>query len=220
MAHSKSIKIIYEMLMTQYGHLQWWPAQSKLEIMIGAILTQNTSWKNVEIVLELLISSDMLSCKKIISSTDEKFAKLIRPAGLNNVKTKRIKSLVSFLLAACNGNVSELQSWNSSVLRSSLMNINGVGPETSDAILLYALNKPFFVIDNYTRRMMSRIGISPLRDTYDSWQSMFNTAINMDTHTYKQYHAVIVENSKLHCRKSPSCGGCPLNRICDYAATQ
>ena len=106
MEHSKSIKIIYEMLMTHYRHLHWWPAQSKLEIMIGAILTQNTSWKNVEIVLELLISSDMLSCKKIISSTDEKFAKLIRPAGLNNVKTKRIKSLVSFLLAACNGNVS------------------------------------------------------------------------------------------------------------------
>lgn len=217
MVQSKSIEIIYERLLIHYGRLNWWTAQSKLEIMVGAILTQNTSWKNVEIALELLTASNMLSCKKIISSTDEKFADLIRPAGLNNVKTKRIKSLASFVLSACNGNVSELQSWNSSLLRKCLMNINGVGPETSDAILLYALNKPFFVIDNYTRRMMRRIGLYPSNDMYDSWQSMFNTGINMDTQTYKQYHALIVENSKLHCRKSPSCEGCPLNEICDYA---
>ena len=218
MTHSQSVEIIYGKLLHHYGRQQWWPAKSKLEIMIGAILTQNTSWQNVETVLEILIESNMLSCKKIISSSDEKFAALIRPAGLHNVKTQRIKSLANFILAACNDNVFELQTWDTIVLRKSLINVHGIGPETADDILLYALNKPFFVIDNYTRRMMRRIGIFPTNNTYDSWQAVFENAITKNTQTYKEYHALIVENCKLHCAKSPSCEGCPLHGICDYAS--
>jgi endonuclease-3 related protein len=199
---------IYEKLLKEYGHQNWWPIHENtdefLEISIGAILTQNTSWKNVEKAINNLILSGVLDWENLekIDLTDLK--ELIKPAGFYNQKAKYIKN---FINAVKNKNKEK-------ITRKFLLSIKGIGKETADCILLYGLNKHYFVVDTYTKRIFSRIGIVNENIEYDKLQLIFKENLPEDVNLYKEYHALIVEHGKNICRKKPDCYNCVLADCC------
>jgi endonuclease-3 related protein len=208
----KKLKAIYRTLYRTYGPQHWWPGDSPFEVMVGAVLTQNTAWVNVEKALANLKRERLLSPASMFNMNPEKLAPLIRPCGYFNIKTKRLRNLLSFIHTRYSGSLTRMFSSDPELLRQQLLEVNGIGPETSDAILLYAGKKPFFVVDTYTRRIFSRQGLVSGNADYHFVQGLFMENLPMDARIYNEYHALIVRVGKEHCKKTkPLCGGCPLH---------
>jgi len=196
---------LYKTLLNVYGRRNWWPTISdnkRFEIILGAILTQNTSWKQVEKAIVNLKNNDLISQDAIRKVSLRRLACLIKPSGYFNQKAKRLKIINQFLEE------------NENPTREQLLEVNGIGPETADSILLYAFNQPCFVIDAYTKRIMRRLGYK--EESYDELQSLFQNNLPNDYKIYNEFHALFVEHAKTYCRKKPLCQKCPLNSRCNY----
>ena len=202
---------LYRRLYRHYGDLQWWPGDSPLEISVGAILTQNTAWTNVEKAIQRLKEARSLSVRVLSRLPHKKLARLIQPAGYFNVKARRLKNFLSFLQHRYGGSLRKMFKRDSLRLREELLSVNGIGPETADSILLYAGEKPVFVIDAYTKRILSRHGILPYEESYDEFQGLFVKQLPRSVTLYNQYHGMFVNIGKDFCRKRPFCASCPLN---------
>jgi len=202
---------IYRVLKAFYGDIEWWPADNDYEMMVGAILTQNTNWTNVEKALHNL--GDRLKPEIIVEMDLDELAAYIRPSGYYNQKAKKIKAFTKWF-QRYNFKVSNTFGVEIEELRQELLAIKGVGGETADCILTYSLMKPSFIIDTYTRRLFQRIGVNVPKD-YDDVKALFEDVLEKDLKVYGQYHGLIVEHSKKYCNKTPKCTGCPLIGLCE-----
>jgi endonuclease III related protein len=211
------IKQVYSKLYRSFGKQGWWPltmqglepkhhvgkpktSNHQFEIIMGAILTQNTNWKNVEKALTNLSKNKLINKEKIINTEHKKLAELIKPSGYYNQKAERLKIIAEFLKQ------------NKNPTRQQLLGVNGIGPETADSILLYAYQKPYFVIDAYTKRIFTRLGMG--EKDYNQWQELFMNNLPKDTSIFNEYHALLVELGKNHCKTRPVCDECPISGIC------
>lgn len=205
---------IYRRLFSIYGPQRWWPGKTAFEIVVGAILTQSAAWTNVEKALNNLRAAGALSPAALHSLDVAEIARLVRPSGYYNTKAQKLKAFVAMLAANFNGDLDALLALPEATLRPLLLSTYGIGPETADSILLYAADRPVFVIDAYTRRVFSRLGIGPEQDTYHGWQMMFMASLEADAALFNEYHALIVRLAKDFCRKRPRCHLCPLRDGC------
>lgn len=202
---------IYRKLYSCFGAQHWWPAQSPFEVIVGAILTQNTNWANVEKAIANLKQRRALTPKALYGLTQRQLAELIRPAGYYNVKAKRLREFLKFLFKEYRGSVAKMSCVDTRLLREQLLCVNGIGPETADSILLYALEKPVFVVDAYTKRIFSRHKLISAGAGYDQVQAFFTRHISKDTKRFNEYHALIVRLGKDFCLKNkPRCANCPI----------
>ncbi len=226
------IELIYKILHSNSGPQNWWPVtkegeiapqyhkdiilteKQKLEICFGAILTQNTNWKNVEKAIANLNKNNLIDAKKIKNTKNEKLAQIIKSSGYHNQKAKKLKNFCEFLSKKYNGSLKELFKNGIEKLREELLSINGIGPETADSIILYAAKKPIFVVDAYTKRIMHRIGCN--EETYDGMQKLFMKNLQNSEKLFNEYHALLVELGKNICKKEPLCNKCPINSHCNY----
>jgi len=207
----KALLAIYRKLFRHFGPRHWWPGEGAFEVMVGAILTQNTAWPNVEKAINNLKKEKALSPKKLETIKLKKLRRLIKPSGYYNEKAKKLKNLTAFLRRSCGFEIKKLKRKKLKELRRSLLGVNGIGPETADSILLYALEKPVFVVDAYTRRIFSRLGLIGENAGYAEIQSFFTDNLPKKTKLFNEYHALIVELGKTYCRKGRAiCGKCPL----------
>ena len=202
---------MYQKMIRHFGRLNWWPAQTPFEVCIGAILTQNTAWTNVERAIANLKEARCLSAEGIETSDPERLAELIRPSGYYNQKAKKLKTFVRFFAHEYGASFQQWQQESLGEARTKLLSVNGIGPETADSILLYALNKPIFVVDAYTRRIFSRHGFFPENSTYHEMQAFFSRYLPQETSLYNEFHAQVVYTGKTFCRMRPLCEGCPLH---------
>jgi endonuclease-3 related protein len=205
---------IFERLHAAYGPQHWWPGDSNFEVIVGAILTQSASWTNVDRALENLKAAVALSPSGIAALSEAELATLIRPSGYFNAKARKLKAFVAQLHEHFGGDLEHMLAAPAEDLRPLLLATHGIGPETADSILLYAAARPVFVIDSYTRRTFSRLGIAPEADTYSAWQQLFMQTLPLDAQLFNEYHALIVHHGKDACRKEPLCRRCPLAVIC------
>ena len=225
------LKTIYKILLNSFAPQHWWPVteggklhpeysngpkneKQQLEVCFGAILTQNTSWKNVEKAIYQLNKNNLINVKKILNIDNKKLAEIIKSSGYHNQKAKKLKNFCHFLLKNYNGKLDLLFKKDIEELRKQLLSINGVGPETADSIILYAAKKPIFVVDAYTKRIFSRIGYK--EKTYDEFQKLFMSRLPNSERLFNEYHALIVELGKNICKKKPLCKMCPINQHCNY----
>ncbi|MCM8775807.1 MAG: endonuclease III domain-containing protein [Candidatus Omnitrophica bacterium] len=204
---------IYRLLRNAFGHQHWWPGESPFEVMIGAILTQNTAWANVEKAIRNLKDAHQLTPQALRVMTKPKLARLIRPAGYFNIKADRIKHFISFLFSEYRGSLKRMFSEKGESLRQKLLALKGIGPETADSILLYAAQKPFFVIDAYTRRIFGRHGLYDPSKTYEDWRILFEKFLPRTVGLFNDFHAQIVYLGKNFCKTKPQCASCPLQRF-------
>lgn len=208
---SRRLGRIYQKLYSCFGRQHWWPAQTPFEVMVGAILTQNTNWANVEKAIRNLKARRVLFPRGLYGLSEKQLAALIRPAGYYNVKAKRLRELLKFLFREYQGSVRKMFSVEAGHLRQQLLSVNGIGPETADSILLYALGKPVFVVDAYTRRVFSRHKFVSESAGYDQVQNLFMRNLKKNTLFFNEYHALIVKLGKDFCLKNkPRCAVCPL----------
>lgn len=205
-----SLRLAYDHLIATLGPQGWWPGETALEVMVGAVLTQNTAWTNVEKAIENLREVDALQVSTLATMPHEELSELIRPAGYYRLKAKRLQNLVNVIAQDFEGDVQQMFGLGKSGLRQRLLEINGIGPETADSIVLYAAQLPIFVVDAYTARIVKRHGwIEPEADYHDLQQA-FHDALPEDTQLFNEYHALIVRVGKQFCRKTPKCDDCPL----------
>lgn len=202
---------VYEQLLQAYGQQRWWPAESPFEVMVGAILTQNTSWTNVEKAIANLKREAMLAPDRLADADPSILAQIIRPAGYFNIKTQRLQAFCRFYQAKGEKVLADLPT---SELRQALLAVHGVGPETADDMLLYAFNRPVFVVDAYSRRLFSRLGLCAENEPYERLRLALETCLDAGVELYNAYHALIVCHAKQHCRKNPRCSGCPVQTRC------
>ena len=205
---------IFNRLLSRYGKQHWWPADTPFEVMVGAILTQATAWTNVERAIGRLKKADALSPAAMRALDAETLAGLIYSSGFYNEKSVRLKALAQYLGDAYDDDIEAMRGEDGVKLRRELLAVKGIGEETADAILLYALGKPSFVIDAYTRRLFNRLGITPESESYSAYQRMFSDNLPPDTALFAEYHALIVQHCKEACRKTPICEGCCLLEMC------
>ena len=228
----ENINLIYNKLYSRFGPQNWWPItledeitpryhkniklteKQKLEICFGAILTQNTNWKNVEKAIIQLNKNQLIDINKILRINNEKLAEIIKSSGYHNQKAKKLKNFCLFLMNKYHGNIKKLFSNNIDKLKNELLSVNGIGPETADSIILYAAKKPIFVIDAYTKRIMNRVGFK--ENNYDGLQNLFMNALKKDEKLFNECHALLVELGKNTCKKKPFCANCPINSVCNY----
>ncbi len=204
---------IYNRLYQAYGPRHWWPGETPFEVMVGAILTQNTSWKNVELAIGNLKNKEVLNPEGIHRLRKPQLSPLIRSSGYYRIKTIRLKTFVEFLFTNYGGSIKRMGEEDLETLREKLLGVNGIGPETADSILLYGLNKPIFVVDAYTKRILSRHGMIPDHASYEEVQRLFMDHLPEDEKLFNEYHALIVHLGKALCRKVPKCESCPLKGI-------
>ena len=204
---------IYEVLFEAYGPQHWWPGETPFEVMIGAILTQNTSWKNVEKAIQCLKEKGVLDPRGIRQLKTSKLASMIRSSGYFRIKAERVKAFVDFLWEEYDGDIGKMEEEDWSDARERLLTVKGVGPETADSILLYGLRKPVFVVDAYTERILSRHRMISQKVSYDEIQRLFMNHLPHDEKLFNEYHALIVHVGKTLCKKTPKCGICPLKGI-------
>jgi len=204
---------IYNILLKAFGPQNWWPAKTKFEIIVGAILTQNTAWKNVEKAISNLRAEGVLSFKGIKNIDEKDLARLIRSAGYFNQKSKKLKAFIEFAIDKYDGSLARMIEEDHWVLRKNLLGVFGIGKETADSILLYAFNKPVFVVDIYTYRVLIRHGIIPKNSSYDFIQDFFMKNLPRDIFLYNEYHALLVHLGNKFCRAKPICEQCPLKNI-------
>ena len=204
----------YQDLLKYYGRQPWWPADDPFEVMVGAILTQNTSWSNVEKAIANMKQREVCDPQMLVDIDVVELAGMIRSSGYFNQKAQRLVRFSDWYLRQ--GGYDSLQQMQTDALRQELLDLNGIGNETADDILLYAFDRPCFVIDAYTRRLFSRLGLTPQTDRYPAWQQIFQQALVPDVDLYQQYHALVVAHAKQHCLKKPLCPGCPLAPSCQF----
>ena len=205
---------IYHQLMARYGPQHWWPAQEPFEIIVGAILTQSAAWLNVEKAIASLRAGKALSPEALRRLPLSEVASLVHPCGYYNAKALKLKSFAQWLGQYYDDNLDRLFANNIGQLRQQLLSIHGIGQETADSIILYAANKPIFVIDAYTRRIIDRIGLAPNGNSYVAYQTLFVHNLPADASLFNEYHALLVCLAKNICRKRPLCQQCCLNNIC------
>ena len=206
---------VYRRLLDRYGAQHWWPGESTFEIMVGAVLTQNTSWANVERAIGNLASRQLLDPLKILDCDADQLAALLRPCGYFNVKTRRLGNLCRFLVTS--GGHDRLSARDTVELRRALLSVHGIGPETADDILLYAFERPVFVIDAYTRRVFERLGMASGEASYEVLREGIEWALGPEPQLYNEYHALIVRHAKEVCKARPRCGDCCLSGRCPAA---
>ncbi len=205
---------MYDALHAALGPSHWWPGETPLEVIVGAVLTQNTAWGNVEKAINNLKSAGVLEGRALLGLPEADLAELIRPAGFFRLKAGRLRNVLQFFDAACGFEVEALGGIDTETLRERLLEVRGVGRETADSILLYALGRPSFVVDAYTWRLLNRHGLAADEAEYEEMREMFMTALPEDTRLYNEYHALIVRAGKAWCRKSkPLCAECPLGKF-------
>lgn len=210
-AHLKNtLTEIYSALYGFFGPQHWWPGDTAFEVAVGAILTQNTNWGNVEKAISNLKKEKSLNVKILLEMPQNRLASLIRPAGYFNIKAKRLRNFLTFVSNHYRGSMKMMKSEPVHSLREDLLSVNGIGPETADSILLYALEKPVFVIDAYTKRILQRHGLASEKTTYHELQELFHKNLDPDVALYNEYHALFVMLGKDFCRPKPNCKGCPL----------
>ncbi len=210
-SNTKILKEIYRILYGHFGPQYWWPGQTRFEIIIGAILTQNTNWGNVEKAIKNLKRNHVLTPQAMKDITEKQLAGHIQSAGYFNVKARRIKNFVHFLFEAYGGRLNKMGKEECQLLRHKLLEVNGIGPETADSILLYAFDKTVFVVDAYTKRILERHGIIDGKIDYHTIQKIFMDALPKDRQMFNEYHALIVRIGKNFCKPTPRCERCPLN---------
>jgi len=208
----KRLMDMFDLLFAHFGPQNWWPADTDLEMMVGAVLTQNTNWKNVERAIENLKSKDLLTVDALYSMPIKDLAREIRPAGYYNIKARRLMNLIQFVRDQYGEDLSEFFRAETLTLRGGLLSVNGVGPETADSILLYAARRPVFVIDAYTHRILKRHSMSEDQATYYELQELFMDHLPEDQEIYSEFHALIVQAGKNYCKRKPLCLECPLEK--------
>jgi endonuclease III related protein len=215
----KRLEKIFDLLFAHFGAQHWWPHHDgDFEIIVGAILTQNTAWTNVEKAMANLRREHLLTPIRLHETALEQLAQLIRPSGYFNLKARKLHAFTEFLFSQHRGKLSHLFALDLSELREQLLDVYGIGPETADSIILYAAHKPIFVVDAYTRRVFARLGIVSDKATYAELQKLFMENLVHDEHRFNEYHALIVALGKNMCTKSnPRCVQCPLRSICPSA---
>ena len=208
---------IYRRLLDAYGPQGWWPGDSRFEMIAGAILTQAAAWRNVELALANLRAAGIDDWPAVHRIDLDPLAGLVRPSGYYNVKARKLKAFAAHLCEGYGGSLDAMFAADTNTLRRELLSIYGIGPETADDILLYAAEKPSFVIDAYTIRIMERVGLTPPgRADYADWQDMFHAALPPDVPVYNEYHALLDRHHKEACVKNaPRCNGCCLQDICE-----
>ncbi|MHB1950621.1 MAG: endonuclease [Acidiferrobacteraceae bacterium] len=203
---------VWERLREAYEPSGWWPAQSRFEVMVGAILTQNTAWTNVEKAIAELRRADRLTPEAIAAMPADRLAPLIRSSGYFNIKAGRLKALAEWVCRS--GGIAALDRMPTGPLREELLAVRGVGPETADDILLYAFSRPVFVVDAYTRRLFSRLGVISGEEPYEVLRRRFEDACDGGVAQFREYHALIVRHAKQVCRSRPLCPDCVLRDLC------
>lgn len=206
---------IYNKLLKHFGEQNWWPTISdnkEFEVCIGAILTQNTAWKNVEKAVASLNERNLISINSINNSSEKELAQLIRPSGYYNQKARKLKNFCKYVIDNYDGDLKKF--FSSGSLREELLSINGVGNETADSIILYSAKKPVFVIDAYTKRIVARMGIINSNSSYGEVQQLFMKNLKKEETLYNEYHALLVMLGKNYCRKKPECQKCPVRGDC------
>ncbi|MBI2344399.1 MAG: endonuclease III domain-containing protein [Deltaproteobacteria bacterium] len=205
---------IFTRLFAHFAPQRWWPGETPFEVMVGAILTQNTNWQNVERAIAQLKSTVAFTPHAIFALPPAMLAAAIRPAGYFNIKTGRLRNFLTYFVERYNGNVETMRQQPIAQLRTELLGVRGIGPETADSILLYALDKPVFVVDTYTQRVLSRHYLVPEETTYDDVQSIFMDSLAHDVRHFNEYHALLVAVGKTFCRRTnPQCEQCPLKGV-------
>jgi endonuclease-3 related protein len=207
---AKRLLAIYKALKDHNGPRGWWPGNTRLEIIVGAILTQNTAWVNVESALRNLKSKKWLNVRSLRSVSEAQLALAIHPSGYYRQKAKKLKAFVRFLDESYRGSLRRVASAPTETLRSQLLGVWGIGPETADSILLYAFHRPIFVVDAYTHRVSRRHGLATANAGYEDLRSLFEGKLPRDVALWNDYHAQLVWVGKNHCRSAPKCENCPL----------
>ena len=205
---------IYDRLLARYGCQGWWPGDTRFEIMVGAILTQAAAWTNVEKAISNLVKAGALSPRAIRALSERELAQLIYPSGYFNAKARKLKALVEYLDERFGDDIDSVPYRNVDALREELLAVYGIGEETADDILLYALDQTTFVVDNYTKRAFQRLGLAPQKQSYSAYRSLFMDHLPADTEMYREYHALIVRHGRETCKKTPVCEGCCLLDLC------
>ena len=206
---------VYRRLYAHYGPQHWWPGESPLEMVLGAILTQGTAWTNVEKALASLKRADLLSVEALRDVAESDLAAMLRPSGYFNAKARKVKAFINHLLDSYDGSLETFLGEETEWLREELLFIYGIGEETADDILLYAAGKPSFVIDTYTRRILKRLAVEPPDGkSYQAYQRLFHGGLPRDASLYNEYHALLDRHAKETCKKAPLCGGCCLLELC------
>lgn len=209
------LQLIYKQLFKHYGAQHWWPGETPFEVMVGAILTQNTAWTNVEQAIVTLKLHQALDAKVLLKTSPARLAEWIRPSGYFNIKAGRLQNYCRWYVDQ--GGYTQLEKLDTVQLRAAILSVNGVGPETADDILLYAFNRAVFVIDAYTRRLMSRLGVLDGEQPYEVLRSFLENSLSADVDLYNEYHALIVQHAKQVCRPKPRCEECFLRQSCPAA---
>jgi endonuclease-3 related protein len=204
---------IYHKLYQAYGPRHWWPGETSFEVMVGAILTQNTSWRNVEKAIQRLKEDGMLNPEGIHRLKKTELAPLIRSSGYYRIKADRLKSFIDFLFEEYGGDLKRMKRERLATLREKLLGVKGIGPETADSILLYGLEKPIFVVDAYTKRILSRHELISEKASYEEVQKLFMEHLPPDEKLFNEYHALFVHLGKTLCKKIARCDICPLKDI-------
>ena len=213
MNKTKILTEIYDRLFKSFGKQYWWPGDTSFEVVIGAILTQNTNWSNVEKAIKNMKAAKIFTPKKLYEIDQDKLAELIRPSGYFNVKAKRLKHFIEWLFLNYNGSLSKLFKLNFATLRGQLISVNGIGRETADSIILYAAEKPTFVVDAYTKRVLVRHGVITEDYDYDAIKEVFENNLPKEVPLYNEYHALIVMVGKHYCKPKMQCVECPLKDV-------
>lgn len=208
----KSLLTVFKLLFSAYGPQHWWPGDTPFEIMVGAVLTQNTAWTNVEKAIANLARRDKLSAASVVAARHDHLANWLRPSGYFNIKATRLKNFCHWYIDA--GGLAALSQLDTQTLRTALLSVNGVGPETADDMLLYAFDRPVFVIDAYTRRLFSRLGFIAGDEAYDDIRLSLEDKLGAEIELYNEFHALIVIHAKTVCRVRPRCDDCLLRRRC------
>lgn len=206
------LREVYARLFEHHGPQHWWPADSPFEVMIGAVLTQNTAWVNVERALGNLKRAEVLDAEALLELSESRLAKLLRPSGYFNVKARRVVEFCRWYLD--NGGLQSLKRRTTARLRKELLSVHGIGPETADDILLYAFDRPVFVVDAYTRRLLSRLGVLGGDETYESIRAQLEASLPRRAPLFNEFHALIVHHGKDICRVRPRCEQCCLATDC------
>jgi len=204
------LRAFFDAMLAAYGPQHWWPARTRTEVVIGAILTQNTAWRNVERAIDNLRAAGALDWTVLRDMPTERLAELIRPAGTYNIKTRRLRAFINFLWDRYDGDLDRLLARPLPTLREELLGISGIGRETADAIILYAGGQPTFVVDAYTARILHRHRLIDEYADYEEIKDLFESNLPADAALFNEYHALLVEVGKRHCRPRPICEGCPL----------
>jgi endonuclease-3 related protein len=213
--------MLYEAMLEGLGPSGWWPGEHPFEIAVGAVLTQNTAWGNVEKALDRLRQKNALRLDHMLNMPPHELEDALRPSGFFRLKARRLRNLLLFFSSFSNwdqapetGRLDFLQAMPTDALRKALLNIHGIGPETADCILLYALERPSFVVDAYTRRICARHGFLPNSVSYEELRDFFMRALPVDVSLYNEYHALLVRIGKQFCKKQkPLCAECPLGKF-------